>query len=389
MSDLFQRMRNAVNPDVIEIPFEPDRTPRQQIEAAVAALPSHRCEHHPYELRPVDIEAIVQAALYHDYPIQERPQRAEFSATFDRCTQCPHSGTDHDIVVENCPVGFVRLCNRDYCIRDEKGRPLVTYYGNHRLEADRSVQDLFNAWLASDAACQCGLSGQLLQRRDAHLTPPFKSWRIVPRFVPCLQCGLERLGITPDEARASFDNLSIDLPALREILDKCRAFAAAPKGVLLMLGNTGTGKTHLAIAILRELLRRRVFGLRFIKHRHFLTQHWQALRPVAFGKEAPESPLASCQEAGFLVYDEFTTTTDNIRAHEDVLLDLFEHRNGNFKPSIITANVSRADLEAALGSRLYDRLRRAAFAVLEFGFDSKRGSLNSDYLKRIHPGKRD
>ena len=154
-----------------------------------------------------------------------------------------------------------------------------------------------------------------------------------------------------------------------------------------MLGNTGTGKTHLAIAILRDLLRQRKHDLHFIKHRHFLAQHWHALRPVPFDKEPPESPLASCQQASLLVYDEFTTTTDSSRAHEDVLLDLFEYRNGHFKPSIITANVSRADLEAALGSRLYDRLRRAAVAVLEFGFESKRNSLNVGYLTRARLGK--
>jgi DNA replication protein DnaC len=389
MSNLFQQMRDAFNPNVIEIPFDPNRAPRQQIEAAVAALPPIHCQRHPHELRPADKGFIVQTALYHGYPNQEQPHCVEFSATYDRCTQCPHSDTDHDIEVENCPVGVVRLFKRDNCIRDEKGRPLVKRYGIHRLEADRSVQEQFNAWLASDAACRCGLSGQLLRRRDARLTPPFGSWRVVPQFVPCLQCGLERLGITPDEARASFDNLVIDPPALREILEKCRAFAAAPKGVLLMLGNTGTGKTHLAIAILRELLRRRESGLHFIKHRHFLAQHWHALRPVSFGEEPPESPLASCQRSALLVYDEFTATTDNSRAYEDVLLDLFEHRNGHFKPSIITANVSRADLETALGSRLYDRLRRVAFAVLEFGFESKRPSLNADYLDRIRPGERD
>ena len=83
-----------------------------------------------------------------------------------------------------------------------------------------------------------------------------------------------------------------------------------------------------------------------------------------------------------LVYDELSVTTDLGRAYEDVLLDLFEHRIGYSKPSVITTNSSRDELEAALGSRLYDRLRRAAFAVLEFGFESKRSSLNADYLNR-------
>jgi DNA replication protein DnaC len=199
---------------------------------------------------------------------------------------------------------------------------------------------------------------------------------------------LEHLGITADESLASFDNFAVDPPAIRQHLETCRAFSAAPKGVLLLLGNCGTGKTHLSIAILRELLRRGAADMVFIKHRHFLAQHWHALRPVAFQEEPPESPLARCQESSLLVYDELTATTDSSRAYEDVLLDLFEARIGHFKPSIITANVSPAKLEDVLGSRLFDRLRRAAFAVLEFGFESKRRSLNADYLNRDRPGGR-
>ena len=144
-----------------------------------------------------------------------------------------------------------------------------------------------------------------------------------------------------------------------------------------MLGNNGTAKTHLAIAILRESLRQRKSGQRFIKHRHFLAQHSRSLRPVPFGDEPPESPLAGSQQSELLVYDEFTATTDANRACEDVLLDLFDPRIGHFKPSIITSNVSLDDLEAALGSKLYDRLRRAAFAVLEFSFESKRPQFNA------------
>jgi DNA replication protein DnaC len=214
------------------------------------------------------------------------------------------------------------------------------------------------------------------------MKPPFETWAVEPQFTGCLQCHLERLGITPDEAHACFKSFLVDPPDLQQHLDACRAFAAAPKGVLLLLGNCGTGKTHLAIAIMRELLRRGVYDLRFVKHRHFLAEHWRAQRPVSFGDEQPTSPLVQCQEAAVLVYDELTVAADS-RSCEDVLLDLFEYRIGHFKPSVITANVSRTELEAALGTRLFDRFRRASFALLEFGFESKRPNFNADYLNRI------
>jgi DNA replication protein DnaC len=106
------------------------------------------------------------------------------------------------------------------------------------------------------------------------------------------------------------------------------------------------------------------------------------LRPIAFGTEAPESPLTRCQASSLLVYDELAAASDG-RNCEDVLLDLFEYRIGHFKPSVITTNLNLGELEAALGTRLYDRLRRAASTVLEFGFESKRKGLNADYLSRV------
>jgi DNA replication protein DnaC len=329
----------------------------------------------------VDACATIQSTLCNDYGFGQCERPIEFAATYERCSQCPHSAAEHDIEVENCAVGCLRFL-KQLCIRDENGKPLPRHFGSARLEADRSAREQSDAWLAKVGEFQCKVSGQSLRRRDVRMTPPFESWAIRPQFAPCLQCSLEGLGITPDEARASFDSLVIDPPVLQKFLEICRAFADAPKGVLLFLGNCGTGKTHLAIAILRERLRRGESGPIFIKHRHFLAQHWHALRPVAFREEPPESPLARCQESSLLVYDEFTAAMDNSRAYEDVLLDLFEVRIGHFKPSIITANLNPAELEKELGSKLFDRLRRAAFAVLEFGFESKRQGLNNDYLSR-------
>jgi DNA replication protein DnaC len=383
MNRFFNQMRIASASAIIKIPFDPDRTPRAQIEAAIGSLPPLRCERHTHVLRPVDMLYTVQRAFRggdYDYAYSERS--VDFNATFERCLQCPFNNAGHDIEVENCAVGVLRFGKRDFSIRDKQGRPLPRHSGSARLEADRSARKQFEEWISGKAEYRCRLSNQVLRIHDSCMKPPFETWTIEPQFASCPQCELERLGALPDEAHASFGNFVAESPALRQHLEHCRAFAVAPKGVLLLLGNCGTGKTHLAISILRELLSQGKSGLCFIKHRHFLGQCRRALLPVAFGQEPPESPLVRCQDASLLVYDELTAETDIGRPCEDVLLDLFEARIGHHKPSIITANIVPDELEAALGTRLHDRLRRAVYAVLEFGFESRRSNLNTDYLTR-------
>jgi len=52
---------------------------------------------------------------------------------------------------------------------------------------------------------------------------------------------------------STFDNFNAYNDELRDYLKICRAFAEKPDGKLVMLGKNGTGKTHLAISVLKEL----------------------------------------------------------------------------------------------------------------------------------------
>lgn len=73
---------------------------------------------------------------------------------------------------------------------------------------------------------------------------------------------LQQAGIPDRFKNAEFDNYKCELDAQKKALGVCRDYAnrfdqflAAGRG-LLMLGNLGTGKTHLAVAIVRKVLQR-------------------------------------------------------------------------------------------------------------------------------------
>ena len=386
MPHYLDSLRAQTQPGAIEIPFDLTRTLHDQIVAAMPATPPRPCERHPDELRPVDLPAIVQDQLTYDDGYKTYELQSKFTELYDRCSTCPRNQASQDTEIEGCAAVCYPIFKNSMHRLDGSRKLLPHKYDYVKLQAGVSVQDQYKAWQATRPAFRCQLGKELLKLRETQVEPPYRKLTFWPMFAPCLRCGLERLGILPAEARASFDNFIIDPPAIGIHMEACRTFAADPKGFLLLLGNNGTGKTHLAIAVLRELLRRRMTGLHFIKHRQFVDQHRQSQRPVAFGKDAPASPLERCQQAALLVYDELTATTDTGLISEDLMLNLLETRISSYKPTIITSNLSPKELEIALGSRLYDRLRFATCGVFEFGFESKRGSFNSDYLSRCRPG---
>jgi DNA replication protein DnaC len=386
MNDLLKRMRAAGNPNVLKIRFRDDQPPRKQIEEAISQVPPRKCKYHPQEVRCVDKAATIREALYCEYPHEEVPHCSKFSATYERCSQCPHNDSVTGNEASDCPsTPLANIGGRLYP-RDEDNKPVPRSIITSRLDPKLSVKDQFANWLAGDAKVRCPKSNQELITRSTNVTLPFEEWYFEVHFAPCLRCELESLKLSRDQSIASFENFLVNPPELHPYLEACQAFAANPQGVLLLLGHVGTGKTHLAISIMRERIRRGYGEIKFVKHRDFVSKHWLSLRPVPFGEESPESPLKDLQEVGLMVYDELAPTADG-RSCEDVLLELFEYRIGRHKPAIITSNLNRSELEALIGTRLFDRLRLAAFQVLEFNFESKRRTFNADYLHRCRTDK--
>ncbi len=356
-----------------EIILHPDRPAREQIEVAVANIKLRPCPDHPHELLAFDYVSTLKMALR-----DPQVESAWFRAVFNRCSSCPHN-QQNDIKALNCAVernrGFRELDQTDV-----DGKRLPWEFESVKLSPDESPSAALSKWVE-----QVKHRGMRCWNHDLTFLKAVpleaRSLSLNPTFATCPACVLESIGLTPDEARASFTNFVCDPSVLEEHLKVSRDYANNPKGVLLMLGGPGTGKTHLGTSILRGQIGRGPIEPVFFKVRHLLDRYWQSIRPVPFDTPQPESPLERCQWARLLMLDELATLPTHFDA-EGFLLDLFEQRLGNYRPTIITSNLTRAELEAAIGTRLFDRLRRATAAMLEFGFESKRSKLNADYLSK-------
>lgn len=180
---------------------------------------------------------------------------------------------------------------------------------------------------------------------------------------------LQRMGVPRNLCGATFENWNPTGEHAEGNRAKARQFADVRRGFLLLLGDLGTGKTHLAVAILRGFKS----GL-FIKQSELLRR----LR-ATYRDKAAVDPVDEAQDAACLVLDEVGLSPGG-RDELPMLHDILDHRHGNQKPTIITGNVAFDELSQIIGERMADRLRESCFAILNFGGASYRPEARKRYF---------
>ena len=172
---------------------------------------------------------------------------------------------------------------------------------------------------------------------------------------------MERLesnaGIPPNYANASLENFKLpdDNPIARTALAHVmlsvktfvREFPAEKRPGLLLIGETGTGKTHLATAALRLLISRGFEGIFF--------DYQMLLERIRSGYDA--TLQASSREAYRSALDTEVLLLDDLGAHrvtdwvEDTVTQIITHRCNNRKPLIATTNLPDPEVGDAVIER--------------------------------------
>ena len=136
---------------------------------------------------------------------------------------------------------------------------------------------------------------------------------------------------------------------------------------LILIGRVGSGKTHVACAILNALLRTGKKGL-------FLTIV-QAIRRIkeTYGKDSEKTEqeaLRGLLAPDILILDEVGVQRGTDTEHQ-ILLEIVNERYNRMKPTILMSNLTMPEFTALVGERVVDRFREGG-RVLVFDWPSLR-----------------
>ncbi len=211
---------------------------------------------------------------------------------------------------------------------------------------------------------------------EASRNPDHKSTVV---YEPCASCAAENVmaaaraklhaqGVPPILHHATIDNWDAAESAVEQRNKVCE-FSKIRKGFLILLGNVGTGKSHLAVGVMR-----------FFENAYFVKQN-ELLRQLrtSYRDHDVDNPVDHCQQCGLLVLDDMGLSGGG-RDELPMLHAILDHRHGMQKPTIITSNLTYEALSGYLGDRLADRLRESCFRIINFAGETHRRISHEKYF---------
>ncbi|MFC0666763.1 ATP-binding protein [Azotobacter chroococcum] len=183
-------------------------------------------------------------------------------------------------------------------------------------------------------------------------------------------------GIAPRFRRCSLENYRASLEGQKLALDTCRAYVDqfeenfAAGRCLLLMGNFGTGKTHLGCSILKAVVTRHCASALYVPAADII-----AALKASFGRDAASSEreiFAELAGVDLLLIDELGAQ-GGTEFERQSLHQIIDTRYRNMLPTIITSNLPSTELAAYIGDRALDRLRENGGQAVVFDWDSARG----------------
>lgn len=176
----------------------------------------------------------------------------------------------------------------------------------------------------------------------------------------------------PDRhAESGFKNYSVGNNGQKNAKGQCHAFAkdfnAGIKRNLIMVGRTGTGKTHLACAIARNILDQRSYV-------RYTTSEDMANEIATAWKKTDDSEASAVfrfTDYDLLIIDEYGLH-DQHESRLQLVHKVLYSRYDAKKPTVLISNWTEAQLKESLGDRLWSRFQHDGLTVVECNWSDAR-----------------
>ncbi len=195
-----------------------------------------------------------------------------------------------------------------------------------------------------------------------------------------IEAKLKAAGIPPALRDRSFDDYEVTSDEQQRALDAVREFADnfwtrhLPAGAVLVLaGERGNGKGHLAIACAKQVMQRGTgMYLRTADLIRMVRATWRR-----DSRQSEQEVIDALCSLDLLVIDEVGVQ----RGTEDeqiILFDVIDRRYADLRPTILITNLNGAGFKDVMGPRIMDRLVERAIYV-RFSWESYRGKVQAAY----------
>ncbi len=176
---------------------------------------------------------------------------------------------------------------------------------------------------------------------------------------------LSSLSLHSDQTFDSFDTNGRQLEReerenLRQAYETARSYAAEPEGWLVLLGDYGCGKTHLAAAVANERVARGLPAL-FVVVPDLLDHLRATFSPASTA--SLDRRFEEVRSAPLLVLDDLGTQSATPWAQEK-LYQLLNHRYNARLPTVITTSLTLEEIDPRLRARILDARRVTIFSIL-------------------------
>jgi len=160
--------------------------------------------------------------------------------------------------------------------------------------------------------------------------------------------------------------------AQRTVQAYANDFAAARKAGrgLILCGGVGTGKTHLAVGVVHQVVAAGYSALYAV-----LLDAFRSIKDT-YRKDSAVSEsavLARFAAPDLLVLDEIGVQNGS-DTERMLMFSILNERYNQLKPTLLISNLAREPLEQYLGERAFDRMREGGGRMVTFDWESYRGA---------------